>query len=187
MTSIAKDKIFRYKLNDDILSIVIQFAKIHQCDDRHTYKDAWKKWLKQHEECIVAETERLVESGYKGDVEAKMFIAGRYYFREKVTDLIDVIIEKKPEKLPKRGYIIMGKEIIEAMDKHLSQCMYEKSFKPALAYKDFCEKKVDLLRNEIRRLVNETNDFFTDKNMNLKIKKTYKNRYFMLSKSSNHN
>jgi len=183
------NKIFRYKLSNDILSIITQFAKIHQLDDRHSYKDAWKVWLNDHKESIAGETERLSELGYKGDVEEKMYIAGRYYFREKVKikKNSDVSTSEKMEvKKTKRNYIVMGKNFIEAMDNHLSTSMKQKDFKPAVAYKNFCEQHIDLLRTEIRRLVNEEKHIFTDKDMNLKIKKTYKNRYFMLSKADKH-
>ena len=43
-------KIFRYKLSNDILSIITQFAKIHQLDDRHSYKEAWEVWLNENKE-----------------------------------------------------------------------------------------------------------------------------------------
>ena len=45
-------KIFRYKLSNDILSIITQFAKIHQLDDRHSYKEAWEVWLNENKEYI---------------------------------------------------------------------------------------------------------------------------------------
>ena len=180
-------KIFRYKLSNDILSIITQFAKIHQLDDRHSYKEAWEVWLNENKEYIKDETDRLVAAGYKGDVEEKMYIAGRYYFREKVK-----IKKNKGEvegkkvsavSKKKREYIVMGKDFIKAIDVHLLTAMKQKGFKPAFAYKTFCEQHIELLRTEIRRLVNEEKHIFTDKDMNMKIKKTYKNRYFMLSKA----
>lgn len=180
-------KIFRYKLSNYILSIITQFAKIHQLDDRHSYKEAWEVWLNENKEYIADETDRLVAAGYKGDVEEKMYIAGRYYFREKVK-----IKKNKGEvegkkvsavSKKKREYIVMGKDFIKAIDVHLLTAMKQKGFKPAFAYKTFCEQHIELLRTEIRRLVNEEKHIFTDKDMNMKIKKTYKNRYFMLSKA----
>ena len=185
-TNIKKNtKIFRYKLSDDILSIVTQFAKIHQLDDRHSYKEAWNVLLNDNKESISQETKRLSELGYTGNVEEKMYIAGRYYFREKVkikkkSGVVTSISEKKTN----RSYIVMGKNIIEAMDNHLSNNINQQNFKPEFAYKDFCKENIDLLRIEIRRLVNEEKYIFTDKDMNLKFKKTYKNRYFILSSKS---
>lgn len=186
-------KIFRYKLSNDILSIITQFAKIHQLDDRHSYKEAWEVWLNENKEYIKDETDRLVAAGYKGDVEEKMYIAGRYYFREKVKikknkGEVEVEVEGKGKKVSavskkKREYIVMGKDFIKAIDVHLLTAMKQKGFKPAFAYKTFCEQHIELLRTEIRRLVNEEKHIFTDKDMNMKIKKTYKNRYFMLSKA----
>ena len=178
-------KIFRYKLSNDILSIITQFAKIHQLDDRHSYKEAWEVWLNENKEYIKDETDRLVAAGYKGDVEEKMYIAGRYYFREKVKIKKNKGEGKKVAAVSKkkREYIVMGKDFIKAIDVHLLTAMKQKGFKPAFAYKTFCEQHIELLRTEIRRLVNEEKHIFTDKDMNMKIKKTYKNRYFMLSKA----
>ena len=182
-------KIFRYKLSNDILSIITQFSKIHQLDDRHSYKEAWEVWLNENKEYIKDETDRLVAAGYKGDVEEKMYIAGRYYFREKVKikkNKGEVDGEGKKVSAvskKKREYIVMGKDFIKAIDVHLLTAMKQKGFKPAFAYKTFCEQHIELLRTEIRRLVNEEKHIFTDKDMNMKIKKTYKNRYFMLSKA----
>jgi len=61
------------------------FSKVHQYDDRHAYKSEWTKWTQQEEiaQAIDVEKRRLQENGYKGDIEDKMFKAGRYYFRKK--------------------------------------------------------------------------------------------------------
>jgi len=182
-------KIFRYKLSDDILPIITQFAKIHQLDDRHSYKEAWEVWLNENKECIERETDRLVAAGYKGDVKEKMYIAGRYYFREKVKIKKnkgkgkEVAVVSKEGGKKKREYIVMGKDFIKAIDVHLLTAIKQTKFKPAFAYKTFCEQHIELLRIEIRRLINKEKHIFTDKDMNLKIKKTYKNRYFMMSKA----
>ena len=144
----ASAKIFRFKLNDALSAIITQFAKIHQYDDRHTYKDAWHNWLVENRNNVEREVVRLQQLNYKGDVIDKMFKAGRYYFREKVI----TTTEKKEKK--QRDYIIMDQLVIHAMDTHLRLIMPLATFKPALAYKQFCEGHVDLLRKEISRLVN---------------------------------
>ena len=61
------------------------FSKIHQYSDRHTYKAEWNKWTQQDEiaELIEFEKRRLVENAYIGDIDDKMFKAGRYYFIKK--------------------------------------------------------------------------------------------------------
>jgi hypothetical protein len=150
---------------------ITQFAKVHQLDDRHAYKEAWAVWLEENQDCIEREISRLQQLEYKGDIVDKMFKAGRYYFREKVI----TTTEKKEKK--QRDYIIMDQLVIHAMDTHLRLIMPLATFKPALAYKQFCEGHVDLLRKEISRLVQQN---ISGKKMTDKFKKTYKNRYFLL-------
>jgi hypothetical protein len=175
-TSEKQSKIFRYKLNDDLMLNITQFAKIHQLDDRHSYKEAWTHWLAENQDCVDREVSRLQQLNYKGDVIDKMFKAGRYYFREKVA-IKPRPIETK-DKSP-RDYIVMDQALIQAMDEHLQNLMKNNDFKPALAYNHFCEEHIDLLRKEIGRLLQQN---ITGEKLSAKLKKTYKNRYFILQK-----
>jgi hypothetical protein len=170
-------KIFRYKLSDDIMTNITQFAKIHQLDDRHQYKEAWTRWLAAEEESVEREVLRLQQLNYKGDVIDKMFKAGRYYFRGKEEAAAAAVTTKEKKK---RDYIVMHPDIIQAMDRHLRGLIHLPDFKPAVAYDQFCCEHVELLRTEIRRFVMEY-DGITGKKMSAKFKKTYKNRYFTLS------
>ena len=183
-------KIFRYKLSDDIMSLITEFAKIHQFDDRHSYKEAWtNNWLGDNRDYIEREVLRLKQLGYKGNVEDKMFKAGRYYFREKVSeenhanakDANAKNANANDAKEPRRDYIVMASEVIQAMDKHLASNIKNKEFKPANAYTEFCETHKELLRVEIRRLIGENTEKTNVDKMVNKFKKTYKNRYFILA------
>jgi hypothetical protein len=191
----AKSKIFRYKLSDEIMSSITQFAKIHQLDDRHMYKEAWNRWLVNEQDNVEREVARLEQLDYKGDILDKMFKAGRYYFREKVaikakpanadTDTVntantnaDTDTDTNADTNKKtREYIVMDPVIIQTMDQHLRGLMSNKNFKPALAYNQFCEQHTELVRQEIRRLMAQN---IPSEKMSAKIKKTYKNRYYIL-------
>jgi hypothetical protein len=151
---------------------------MHQYDDRHSYKDAWQIWLKDQEELIEREVSRLQLLGYKGDVLDKMFKAGRYYFREKADGEKEV--EKAIVKKEKRDYIVMDTEVIKAMDVHLTSVIKQIDFKPAKGYAQFCEEQMDLLRREIIRLTQDNANLNKEK-LAEKLKKTYKNRYYILT------
>lgn len=175
------NKIFRYKLSDSILEHITEFARIHQYDDRHAYKAAWSEWLNKYADITEREVARLVELNYKGDVLDKMFKAGRYYFRDKVITTNqeseeDIIKEKKKNT---RSYIVMEKNVIQAMDLQLTTIINTPNFKPANGFTLFCQQHTDLLRREITRLTDEQEEVDTEMLAN-KIKKTYKNRYFTL-------
>ena len=183
-------QIFRYKLSDNIMTLITQFAKTHQYDDRHSYKDAWlNQWLNDYGELVEREISRLQQLGYKGDVIDKMFKAGRYYFREKESlekkknksISADGDDEEREEKSP-RTYCVMKPDVIKVMDNHLLSIMREPNFKPANGYKQFCEQYMELLWKEIARLIQEQAISATAEKLAEKIKKTYKNRYYILSK-----
>ena len=126
---------------------------------------------------VEREISRLQQLGYKGDVIDKMFKAGRYYFREKKSTPNVNDTEKK-----QRNYINMDSEVIQSMDAHLLTIMNEPNFKPAIGYDLFCAQNIDILRNEIMRLIKENPAIKdTPEKLSSKIKKTYKNRYFILS------
>ena len=191
-------KIFRYKLSEDIMKLITRFAKMHQYDDRHTYKEAWQSWTNTQQDYIAREIERLTQLGFKGDIMDKMFKAGRYYFREKTNeeeeeeeepnadknndDKVKEVKERKKETKEKitRDYIVMDQTIIQAMDKHLNIIMKQANFKPATGYVEFCEQEMQLLRPEIIRLSKYS---INAEKLAEKIKKTYKNRYFILAKT----
>jgi hypothetical protein len=77
--------IYRHEFSKEFMAHVSGFSKVHQYDDRHTYKSEWAKWTQQEDiaQTIDSETRRLQENGYVGDISDKMFKAGRYYFRKK--------------------------------------------------------------------------------------------------------
>jgi len=163
--------IFRFKFTQDFMDLLFEFSKIHQYDNRKDFKEAWQTWTDENKEIIEEETERLNIMGYRGDIMDKMFKSARYYFRKKTTD------KKKPKE--RRDYICVGKDLLESMDAHIQRCIENADYKPSIAFLNFCndpENKL-VLQKEVLHF-HEMNihnvDFIQDK-----IKKTYKNRYFI--------
>jgi len=201
--------IFRFNFQDDIMALITQFAKTHQNDDRKTYKEEWKNWFSVNSMILETEITRLIRLGYNGNVEYKMFNAGRYYFRKRVTlesnnesqnDIINKELAaaaaysinknstNKNEK--KRTYISTDKLILEAMDTHIRTSIHASNkgatkFTPAEGYNAFCKTHIPLLSKEIKRIYS-TFDQTKDTNIATlivqKFKKTYKNRYFMVTR-----
>ena len=168
--------IYRYKFTQNFMDELHKFSKIHQYDDRHTFKEAWNIWIDDNDNLVRDEIQRLTNLNYDGDIVDKMFKSARYYFRKKSTS--------KPEPKSRRQYLSVQKELLEAMDKLISKKKKEPSYKPSDGFEDFCNEHIDLLKEEVVRLVTEhqINDVTIIKD---KIKKTYKNRYFMLRENKN--
>jgi hypothetical protein len=170
--------IYRYKFSSDIMDIITEFSKIHQFDERKIYKESWGVWLEDNIDVIDDEINRLRRLGYEGDIVDKMFKAGRYYFRKKNSNS-NLIENKKNKQQMRRSYIIMEHNVLDAMDAHINSSMKNKDFSPASGYINFCTSHISLLQNEIGRLCSETTINSTD--LADKIKKTYKNRYFIIT------
>jgi len=86
------------------------------------------------------------------------------------------------DKKKSRNYITMLEATLTAMDEHIKTALAkEAEFKPSAGYSQFCENNVLILRTEIQRMV--VDNIMDKKDIAEKIKKTYKNRYFMLTKN----
>ncbi len=167
--------VFRFKFTDDIVASITEFAKIHQYDTRQSYKEAWVEWVDENDDIIYKEKERLTNLGYKGDVEDKMYKAGRYYFRNKKSQV-------DTEKKQRRKYIPTSREMIDAMDAHISEGISRGNFTPADGFDHFCENYRQILADEIVKTLQIVQ--LDTEEMSKKIKKTYKNRYFCISRKT---
>ena len=79
------------------------------------------------------EARRLLNLGYNGNIEDKMYKSGRYYFKNKNSD--------KTVPKQRNTYIKLTKTILEAIDNYIEHNHY----KPATAYLEFLEKKSDII------------------------------------------
>ena len=158
--------IFRYKFSEEFITELYKFSKIHQYDDRGTYKEAWKNWMEENEADIGCEVRRLNEIGYDGDTIEKMYKSSRYYFRKKSTE------KKAPSE--RRSYVGVSQNLLDSMDKYISESL---GTKPATSFNEFCKTNVDILQEEVKRLC--IKNISDSDEIKVKIKKTYKNRYFM--------
>jgi hypothetical protein len=161
--------IYRYKFTDDFMSELYKFSKIHQYDERKDFKEAWKVWVEDNDLIIEEESLRLQTLGYEGDIIDKMFKSARYYFRKKS-------VEKKEPK-QRRQYISVNRELLEAMDNHIEKNYTSENYQPKTGFLEFCQENVDLLKEAINSMFEK--DINNAQLIEGKIKKTYKNRYFI--------
>lgn len=163
--------IYRFKFTEEFMEELYKFSKIHQYDDRKDFKEAWKIWTEDNDEIIDEEMRRLLNLGYEGDVINKMFKSARYYFRKKSTE------KKEPKQ--RRKYISVNRELLNAMDEHIEKQIYGVDYQPKTGFIEFCKDNEKILKETISGIFEKgvkDSDLIEDK-----IKKTYKNRYFMLT------
>lgn len=163
--------IFRFKFTDGVMEQLNQFAKIHQYDDRHAFKEAWTAWLDENDETVAHEVNRLENLGYEGDIVDKMFKSARYYYRKKST-------EKKAPK-ERRQYVSVTRELLDAMDSQIKKAIVSDSnFKPQNGFINFCNSNREVLQEAVAKLCES--GITSSEDIQAKVKKTYKNRYFMI-------
>ena len=163
--------IYRFKFTEEFMVYLYNFSKIHQYDDRKDFKEAWNVWTEENDDIIDGEMRRLLTLGYEGDVLDKMFKSARYYFRKKSTE--------KTDPKQRRQYISVTKDLLDAMDRHIENNIYDENYQPKTGFITFCKDNEALLKETISSIFGQgikESELIEDK-----IKKTYKNRYFMLT------
>lgn len=179
-------EVYRFKFSTAVVKEITIFLRIHQYDDRGTYKEAWDNWVQENSNLIQKEKERLEKLGYKGDILDKLYKSGRYYFRKKSLRSGE---KSKPKK--RRPYISMNRYVLNLIDNDIQTLMRPDDggggskatvgyFKPANAYNTFYEKNQEELKIEIKRLQDEHK--LNKEDAVSKMKKTYKNQYFSMMK-----
>ena len=190
-------RVLRFEFSDALIEHLEAFVNLHQCDDRKTYKEAWTVWLAHDEIAALlhAEIRRLSDIGYKGDVADKLFKSGRYYYRTREPTVQRSSLWPRTPNDANRGrkYVLLNRDLLNAMDAHIERGLrrddddhdtdgYPDGYTPANGFADFWNAgnnhaEVDTLRKEVVRL---SEIMPTGEAVHNKLKKTYKNRYFMI-------
>lgn len=162
---------FRFNFSMELTKELGYFAKLYKHEDRKEFKEKWKEWMKDNIEIIDEEKKRLRNLGYKKDIEDKMYKSVRYYFRKK----------KNKESAKRRTRTVVSKAIIKKIIKHIKEHEFDENYTPQLAYEDFYESHLNLI-------ITETDELDIDNNfLENKIKKTYKNKFYVLVRNKTQN
>jgi len=175
MNEEIKIKTYRYKFSGDFLEHLKEFSRIHRFDDSVTFKDNWEIWCKENKKIIETEINILKEKGYEGNILVKMYKSARYYFKIKSN------IKTKPNK--RRNYIGLDIEFRDLMDEHIENKCGRQEMKPSNGFINFMDSEEYKEEIEIETLRLKSFNLGNDVILN-KIKKTYKNRYFIYQKNN---
>lgn len=177
--TIAADtkKILRYKYSPDMVEQLERFGRLHQHSSSTEFKEAWSAWKETNRESVATETERLVELGCENtNMEEKMFRSARYYFRKKGTE--------KKEPVQRKKYVGIPRTALASMDNHIVTSIANTWYTPASGFEHFKEHHVDVVAACKLHLESASMDSVA---IDAKIKKTYKNRYFVVCNKSKTN
>ena len=149
--------IFRYTFSDNMQSKMIQFSNLHKYEDRDTFKQSFIKWKEFNQHLINEETKRLIDTGYTGDIEKKLFYSVKYYFSKiQPTQNIQNKIKSKNLIFPNEEILLMERFIHSNPDE-----------KPSILYHDY----IDMYKKE----------------NTVRLKKSFKNKHYTLIKKNSHN
>ena len=183
---LIRGRVLRFEFSGVLIEHVTAFANLHRYDDRKTYKEAWIAWLEHDEIAALLKNEvaRLSALGYKGDVADKLFKSGRYYFRTREPTVPSIAPHTPPSQRLGRAYVLLNHQLLDAMDDHI-ECGLRRdahAYTPASGFTEFCKTwmNVEFYSSEVARL---SELMPTGEAVHDKLKKTYKNRYFMMTKS----
>ena len=179
--------IYRYKLSPEIIEDITRFSQMHMYVSREVFREKWDEWLIKNKEQIATEKTRLENLGYTKSVEKKLFISARYYFknrsqkRESQQETTTPTTTTTPTPTIKR-YTRISSELIEKMD----EMIMSNPIKPALSFDVFMDENRMLIDREITNYqhepsINSQNRQQLHDEYREKIKKTYKNRYYVLN------
>lgn len=171
-SSVDVISIYRFTFTENFMSELYQFSKIHQYDDRVAFQEAWKLWVDDNNELVNDETRRLTQLGYDGETLEKMYKSARYYFRKKSTE------KKQPTE--RRKYVGLSKDFLESIDNHIRENMKSADYQPKTGFVQFCNENIPGLKAAIHQLLEHNRTTMNAKMIEAKIKKTYKNRYFVM-------
>ena len=183
-------QIYRFKFSVMLTDQLLYFSKLHQFDDRNTFKLSWTNWIQNEEiaSLLTSEIEKLTILGLKGDILDKIYKSARYYYRNKqITNISD---EDQPIKQVRKKYVGFSKNILKVMDEHIksqiqyylelngeSNHSYNINIQPAYAFNEFCIHQTEDIKNELIYL--QEKEVEIKNHIYVKFKKTYKNRFFI--------
>jgi len=199
----------RFVYADEITELLHNFAKEHQNEDRKQFKTQWNDWTNKEEikEILNKEIKRLEGLGLEEDIMERMFKSTKYYYSKKIQNKIKPPSKPKPQV---KNYTTFSPIILKAMDEHIHNyingCAEKTENKPmvvspAEAYNDFCNKNKDallqeiidyrkriLLEQKVQKIINKDIEFQDDRLnpdiLSEKIKKTYKNRIYIITRNN---
>jgi len=182
--------IYRFKLSPHIIELLTNFSRLHMYSSREVFKDKWKEWLIINREVVDIEKKRLKDLGCTKNIDEKMYTATRYYFKKKEaketkeTNATKTTTATTATTTKRSGYVVLDHELVAKMDSYIKES-YCKEFKPSTSYTIFMDLNKDKIDREVERLLKiEIGKLDTRDKCREKIKKTFKNRCFVLEQNS---
>lgn len=192
---------YRFKFSNELINKMIDFSQKNKDNFKKLkeFKNSFEEWYNDEELLINKELERLDDMCYVGNIKEKIYNSIRYYYCKKLikNDMNTVnsidSTENSSEnscnsvKTNRKCYIQLDKKILNMIDTHIKENIKKDRYTPAFGYKGFVEENYYFVENtyddmKIRVEKKYNMSEYKKDDFNEKIKKTYKNRYYLISK-----
>ncbi len=165
---------FRFKFTRNILNSIKEFSKIHSEDNCDEFLEAFNDWKSLNNELIKTEEQRIINLGFKGNIEEKIYRSSRYYFKNKKNDTCKLL-----EKTAKTSYIPRNNKFFTMMVNYINQ----RPIKASLLFKQFINDSDEVISSEIKKEFCRLRSFeLTEDKCLQKIKKGFNNAYYKIKK-----
>lgn len=174
---------YRFSFDKEFVDELFMFSKLHQFDDRKTFKEEWESWIMEPdiEALINLEIKRLNHNGYMGDIIDKMFKSARYYYRKK-----SIVPAEQPDR---KDYVGFSKDILAEMDMNIKkQIAGHHSIKstqnkiikisPSMAFDNYYASHKLTIVGELKQEEKVTKEDVNK--ITSRFKKAYKNRFYKI-------
>ena len=186
-------KVHRFDFSEEITEELAHFTNIHQYDDRKTFKDAWKEWINTSDvqDKIQEEKDRLHNLGFQGNILDKMFKSVRYYhLKKKDLDFNQDFDQEETPKVKSR----FSKPFLQTIDTFILEEIQKSiinnnknttkivNLQQANVYNEYCKTQQSDIYQELVLLKHTYGSINPE--IENKLKKTFKNRFFKIIKDS---
>ena len=187
---------YRFKYTQQFQSMLYDFASKHADLPKKEFDACFKDWCDNNRRYVTREYNHLVNQGYNRDFQQKMYLSVRYYFRNKSgkskgkgggEDKGQGKADGKEmgKKKSKLKYVRLANELKILMKQHIYDNKgINKSPKEmfGLFYNSDNEEIQKFLKSETAKL--QGNEY-SEKDILFRIKKMYKNLYFVALRNNN--
>ena len=171
---------YRFKFNQEVLESIEGFSKKHANDNCHDFASAFDLWKIANKDLISKESDRMVNLGFKGNIELKMYKSARYYFKNKAMKKTQLKKNTKNKSTSKKNYISRNPEFFSFIECYI----LEHRLKASTLYDKFINEIdsdiVSIIQREITRLKSFD---LTEEEAKKKIHKTFNNAYYKIKKN----
>ena len=167
---------YRLNFSENFQVHLTRFACINNNLHVIDFKNNLEKWMKANDILVENEYNYLREKGYEEKIKQKIFKSARYYLSKTMN-------KEKKKKEKRKNYTTKDRKLLNFINRHIESM--EILIKPSEAYNNFCEIYEKYTNPYIKYLIEQEN--YTKKDAEKKLKKIYKNKYYVAKSKQNTN